>query len=146
MWLSVCRQGEGGKEPEKQGKEKKYPHRGERRKKTRRMGRDQRKEEARETIKGEEQRRREAEREGQEGCQRQSPRVGRGMKTRRHTLPHTYMNTRAFMCIHTGNYVYTCKSLVAPECSQPGYVGMRATWKIQLHVSPKSRLKPRDGQ
>ena len=53
------------------------------------MGRDQRKEEARETIKGEEQRRREAEREGQEGCQRQIPRVGKGMKTRRHTLPYT---------------------------------------------------------
>lgn len=45
--------GVGRKEPEKQGKEKKYPHREERRKKTKRMGRDQRKEEARETIKGE---------------------------------------------------------------------------------------------
>ena len=43
--------GVGRKEPEKQGKEKKYPHREERRKKTKRMGRDQRKEEARETIK-----------------------------------------------------------------------------------------------
>lgn len=45
--------GVGRKEPEKRGKEKKYPHREERRKKTKRMGRDQRKEEARETIKGE---------------------------------------------------------------------------------------------
>ena len=92
-----------------QGKEKKYPHREERREKTKRMGRDQRQEEARETIRGGEGR--EAEREGQEGCQRQTPRVGRDMKTR--SLPHTYMNTRAFMCIHTGTYVYARKSLVA---------------------------------
>lgn len=101
--------GVGRKEPKKQGKEKKYPHREERRKKTKRMGRDQRQEEARETIKGGEGR--EAEREGQEGCQRQTPRMGRDMKTR--SLPHTYMNTRAFMCTHTGTYVYAHKSLVA---------------------------------
>ena len=103
----------GRKEPEKQGKEKKYPHREERRKKTKRRAGTRERKRQEKPSKEREQRRREAKREGQEGCQRQTPRVGRDTETRRHTLPHTHMSAQALMCIHTDTYVCTHKSLVA---------------------------------